>query len=283
MQKQLFIALQYLLPQHLLSNLVGRLANLKIVWIKNRLIERYINHYHVDLSIAKQQSIDDYASLNDFFIRELAPNARPINRAPDAFVSPVDGAIASMGKLRLKQILQAKNFNYDLDSLLGNDKQFGNSFINGDYATLYLAPKDYHRIHMPIAGKLLKTIYVPGKLFSVNITTANHIPNLYARNERLICFFKTDIGTIAIILVGAIIVGSMQTVWMDAPIKSSTIKATTALDDIHLNKGDELGHFKMGSTVILLLPPNSINWLDQFALNDSVKVGQQLAVINSAS
>ncbi|HLF66957.1 MAG TPA: archaetidylserine decarboxylase, partial [Gammaproteobacteria bacterium] len=195
--------LQYILPQHLLSRLFGKLLQSKNVWVKNTLIKMFIAHFKVNMDEVCDPHPNDYACFNDFFIRTLKKDARPIASAPDAMASPVDGTIAQMGIAQQDQLIQAKNHNFSLTDLLGGDKVMAEDFLNGPYTTIYLGPRDYHRVHMPIDGTLKKMIFVPGKLFSVNRSTVDDVNNLFARNERVICLFETDAGPHALIMVGA--------------------------------------------------------------------------------
>lgn len=267
--------LQYLLPQHLISTLVGKLADSQQAWLKNILINQFIKRYHVNMSEALLENPEEYPTFNSFFIRQLKPEARPIDPSNSSIISPVDGIISQIGKIHEKQLLQAKDFYFDLDNLLGHEKQLSKTFTDGSFAILYLAPKDYHRVHMPITGKLKKTIYVPGKLFSVNRITSEIIPGLYSRNERLISLFETEIGEVAVILVGALIVGTICTMWSKEPIKNDRKEIHQFTNDHTLIKGEELGYFKMGSTVILLFEQNKINW-SPFEANSSIQLGQIL-------
>ena len=277
MKKRFFLLFQYILPQQLLSAMMGRLAESRSVKLKNFMISRFCKRYNVDLSEANSSNLADYPSFNSFFIRELKPGSRPIVPGDDTIASPADGTIAQIGSINQGQLLQAKGFHFTLDGLLAQAAE-ASSFLDGKFATLYLAPHNYHRVHMPLAGKLVKTIYVPGKLFSVNAITSASVPNLYARNERLIAFFETQNGLMAVILVGAMIVGSIQTVWMTHPIKSKKPIVTTYADGMSLSKGQDLGHFKMGSTVVLLFN-NHVSWEPRLTPNTPVKTGQLLGKI----
>lgn len=279
MFNKIFTYLQYLLPQHLISTLVGKIADSNQAWLKNGLIKWFIKHYQVDMSEALIENPEEYSTFNSFFIRQLKPEARPIDLSPTNIISPVDGIVSQTGQIRCKQLLQAKNFYFDLESLLGQEKNVSKTFIDGSFATLYLAPKDYHRVHMPITGELKKTIYIPGKLFSVNRMTSEIIPNVYSRNERLISLFETEIGEVAIILVGALIVGSICTSWSKEPIKNDKKEVHQFSNKNRLIKGEELGYFKMGSTVILLFEQNRISW-STLESGTSIKLGQVLAQIS---
>lgn len=274
MLKKFFVYLQYLYPQHLLSTLMGRLADSRQVWLKNLLIQQFLRLYPIDLSEARCQHPDDYLSFNDFFIRQLQAHCRPIDTDPRVIVSPVDGTVSQMGRVRKHQLLQAKQSYYDLDRLLGGDSALAAKFYDGEFMTLYLAPANYHRVHMPFSGKLIQSIYIPGRLFSVNTMTSQIIPNLYNRNERLVCVFETDIGYMVIVMVGALIVGSIQTVWMQTPLRAQHI--ITHTHALSLEKGDELGYFKMGSTVILLAEKDRMHWTETIAAQSQVKFGEKI-------
>lgn len=276
MRNQLFILLQRLIPQHALSKVAGYFADLKSpICMKNFFINQFSKHYQISLREAAIEEPTAYLSFNDFFIRKLKAEARPIDNDPQSIISPVDGTIAQIGQINQKQLLQAKGTYFDLDHLL-SDADLAQSFYNGSFTTLYLAPHNYHRVHMPIDGKLIETRYVPGKLFSVNRITSELIPNLYGQNERLVCVFETKAGRMAVILVGALIVGSMQTVWMDEPIRAKQPIAQTYSDGPILKKGDEMGLFKLGSTVILAFEQNMSSWLPELSVDHPVKFGQSI-------
>ena len=273
--------LQCILPQHFVSRLAGWLADCRLPWLKNKLIKRFIKKYSVDLTSALRKQPEDYVSFNDFFIRQLDSRFRPIANGPQDIVSPIDGIIAQIGRINKALLLQAKAHYFDLTTLLGNEASLAERFYDGEFATLYLAPHNYHRVHMPITGKLVKTIYVPGRLFSVNRMTSELIPNLYSRNERLICLFDTAAGPLAIIMIGAMIVGRMQTVWMAQPIKHQQIKINIDEAPTVLQKGDELGYFCLGSTVILLFGKNKISWEPNLKAGSSLEVGKLLGSLRA--
>lgn len=281
MKDKLFILFQYLVPQHLLSRIVGRLAECTNSRIKNWIIQRFIKQFDVDMSEAERQLPDQFKNFNDFFTRALKEGARPIAEGENNVVSPADGAISEMGTLQYGRILQAKGHSYSAVSLLGGCTERAKTFINGEFATIYLSPKDYHRVHMPVSGALKEAYYVPGDLFSVNQTTANSVDNLFARNERLVCLFETERGPMAMVLVGAMIVAGIETVWSGqvAPLKKEAIKlfSTEADEPLLLEKGAEMGRFKLGSTVILLYPEGVINWRDHLAAGAPVKMGEIIA------
>jgi len=248
---------QTIAPQRMLTAIAHLLANCKITWIKNHLIRYFVNKYPVRLEEALEENPYQYNSFNHFFTRALKPPVRPLATDPLAIVSPVDGHISQCGHIHQGTLLQAKGFNYTVQALLGGDTQFAEPFLNGEFLTAYLAPKDYHRIHMPVDGTLCQMTYIPGKLFSVNPRTAAAIPNLFARNERVVCLFDTPQGRMALVLVGAMIVGSIETIWAGtiAPLhlNRSGIKTWHYRKPIiKIKKGEEMGRFKLGSTVIIL-------------------------------
>jgi phosphatidylserine decarboxylase len=282
----LFLAFQHLIPQHILSRTAGRLANIRVQWIKNFFIDQFIRTYNVDLSQAEFTDPHSYSTFNQFFTRKLRADVRPIPPEPQAIISPVDGTIYQVGKINDGRIIQAKGIDFSVQELLGGNERLASEFSTGDFTTIYLAPKDYHRIHMPITGKLQEMIYIPGRLFSVNPTTTNNIPRLFARNERVACIFETSIGNVAIVLVGAVIVGSIHTVFAGqiTPSKSNTVQ-TWAYDANHLTlaRAAELGHFQLGSTVIVLFPKDKIIWEESAIINKEVKMGEKLAIISHYS
>jgi phosphatidylserine decarboxylase len=250
------------------------LANSKNTKLKNYLIRYFLGKYTIDMREAQIEDPYAYASFNDFFTRALKDGARPINAEQNIIASPADGTIAQLGRIDQQQMLQAKGMYFNLSSLLGNDAELTQRFTDGHFATVYLAPHNYHRVHMPLAGKLIQSIYIPGRLFSVNRMTSQLIPNLYARNERLVLVFETQHGPMAVILVGALIVGSIQTVWMNSPIRSHQIENSAPSRDIVLEKGAELGHFQLGSTVIVLLSAPNLSWMGK--ADASILTGQSL-------
>jgi phosphatidylserine decarboxylase len=261
--RRLYVASQYPLPQHALSALVFRLTRLRLGALTRLAIRAFVRVFRVDLAEAAEPDPGAYPSFNAFFTRALRADARPLPAAPDQVLSPVDGAVSQAGTIDGGRLVQAKGWTYSLHGLLGGDDALAESFRGGLFATLYLSPRDYHRIHMPIDGRLRRMIHVPGRLFSVNPTTAAAVPDLFARNERVVCQFDTALGPLAVILVGAIFVGSIETVWAGriTPPRGRGIRTTDYGDDgPRLSRGDELGRFNMGSTVILLLPAGSVQW-----------------------
>lgn len=272
---KLYIYFQYLLPQHLLTQLFGWAAESHVRWIKNLLIKRFIHHYQVNLQEALYTDIAQYPTFNAFFIRKLHPAARKIDDSTNSIVSPADGIVTQFGEIRENTLLQAKSFYFDLESLFGGSKENAFAFTNGTFATFYLAPKDYHRVHIPLAGKLVQTIFIPGSLFAVNPITSQHVPQLYVRNERLVTCFSTDIGRVAVIFIGAMIVSSIQTTWVSQPYQSPKILAHDFTEGPRFKKGDELGFFKMGSTVILLFEKNKVSPLS-LTCNSEVHLGEKI-------
>ncbi|MEE8056218.1 MAG: archaetidylserine decarboxylase [Pseudomonadales bacterium] len=276
----LFIIFQYIVPQHLLSRLVGKIANCEWPWLKNNFISGFIGHYQVNMQEAADPEPVNYKNFNAFFTRELAADARPIIDGDNTIACPADGAISQLGDIKRGRVFQAKGQTYSLVELLGGDKAIATPFQRGKFATIYLAPKDYHRVHMPITGKLHTMIYVPGDLFSVNIATADNVPRLFSRNERVICIFDTALGPMAIVLVGAMIVAGIETVWAGqvAPIKREimTHHYLNKQKSITLMKGEEMGRFKLGSTAIVLFVPEVMQWQKAFEADSPTRMGEQL-------
>jgi phosphatidylserine decarboxylase len=275
-----------ILPHQLLSHMVRHATRWRSVWWKNPLIKQFIRRFDVDMSEATAVNAEDYADFNSFFTRALKPGARSFPQDLHAIASPVDGRISQIGDITDGQLIQAKGHNYSVNSLLGGDTEQAASFDNGKFATLYLSPRDYHRIHMPCQGKLLETSYVPGRLFSVAPHTTRVIPGLFARNERLVSLFETAAGPMALIMVGAIFVSCMETVWGGVVNPSMGMRQKRDRYDlkdspvIDLARGDEMGRFNMGSTVILLFGQNRINWDKSLVAGTAVQLGQQLALLS---
>ncbi|EGM71750.1 archaetidylserine decarboxylase [Shewanella sp. HN-41] len=278
------IALQYMLPKHLLSRLVGKLAAAQAGALTTAAIKWFIKQYKIDMSEAAQSEPEAYKSFNDFFTRALKAGIRPVNQDPQIMVHPVDGAVSQLGPIKDGRIFQAKGHHYSSLTLLGDQANDAKRFEGGDFATIYLAPKDYHRIHMPIKGTLSKMTYVPGELFSVNPLTAKHVPGLFARNERVVAIFETERGPLAMVLVGATIVASIETVWAGT-ITPPTGKQvftweypTQGPDAITLDKGDEMGRFKLGSTVVMLFAEDAIDTFAEGVEAEAVtRMGQAFA------
>lgn len=269
----MFATLQYMLPQRLLTSSFGFLANSKNPFI-SRLLKNFIaNKYGIDLSIAKLTSIDDYASLQELFTREIDLKHRDtVNIDDHNVISPADSSVSQIGNIDNDTLIQAKGFKFSLEALLG-DSHFAREFTNGSYTTLYLAPHDYHRVHMPISGKLINQRFIPGKLFSVNNYTASKVNNLFARNERLCCIFETEHGLMAQIMVGAMIVGSIISEWGGNSHTESPNISKDFANGPKLAKGAHMGMFAFGSTVITLFQENKIKW------DDKIKIGQKLEVM----
>lgn len=279
---KLFIFFQHIVPQHFLSRTVGLLANCQITFIKNFLIKIFIKKYKVNMAEAEIKNVEEFSSFNDFFTRKLEANVRLVDSTDNSIICPVDGAVSAIGDIDAEQIFQAKGKSFSLPSLLGGDQKLADKFHGGKFATLYLSPRDYHRIHMPLTGTLEEMIYIPGKLFSVNQTTANNIDELFARNERAVCIFKTSIGPMAVILVGAMIVASIETVWAGQVAPSKMKKHTERYQEhapITIRRADEMGRFKLGSTAIVLFPANVMSWEASLQAEKSIQLGQKLGEI----
>ena len=276
----LFITFQHIVPQHLLSRGVGRLAASENTFVKNTFIKNFAAKYQVNMAEALEENPLAYKSFNDFFTRALKPNARPIATDSKAIISPADGAISQIGAITADKIFQAKGHDYSVTTLLGGDEQRAAAFVGGQFATVYLSPKDYHRVHMPFTGKLTQMIYVPGDLFSVNTTTAENVPNLFARNERVVCIFDTEVGQMVVVLVGAMIVAGIATAWAGnlAP-QGKNIVVTNYDGSIILKKGDELGRFYLGSTAIVLFGANVMQWRNNLTATTPVRMGEAMGQI----
>ena len=270
---------QYLLPKKLVTQLAGRFASAELGGVTQAAISRFVDHYGVDMSEAAEPDIACYASFNDFFTLALRAGARPLADAD--YVCPVDGAISQFGVIERDQIFQAKGHAYSTRALLAGDAALAGEFENGQFATIYLSPKDYHRIHMPCAGRLQRMVYVPGDLFSVNPTTARGVPGLFARNERVVSLFDTARGPFVLVLVGATIVGSMATVWHGVvnPPRPGEIKRWDYADKpVELAKGAEMGRFLVGSTVVLLWPKGTLKFNPDWAPGGAVRMGQMMGM-----
>lgn len=281
------IALQYAMPKHAISRLVGKFAAAKAGWLTTKAISYFIKAYDINMSEAKLKNASDFETFNDFFTRELEDGARTINDNADVLCYPVDGAISQQGDIVDGQLIQAKGFNYSLVSLLGGDKETAEPFQGGKFSCIYLAPKDYHRIHMPMAATLRKMIYVPGELFSVNPLTANNVPNLFSRNERVVAIFDTEHGPFSMVLVGATIVASIETTWAGTitPPAGKDIFTWTypaeGVDAIHFDKGDEMGRFKLGSTVVSTFAPNMVNFDENAGPKTVTRLGELYATLDN--
>ncbi|WP_415882240.1 archaetidylserine decarboxylase [Neptuniibacter sp. QD72_48] len=279
---RLFILFQHIVPQHLLSRLVGKIADCQTPWVKNTFIKWFAKKYQINMTEAREEIPTNYPSFNAFFTRELKDGARTIDTDSTHIVSPADGAISQLGKIEHGRIFQAKGRGYGLATLLGGDQERAKDFIDGEFATIYLSPRDYHRVHMPVKGTLTHTTYVPGDLFSVNQTTAEGVDQLFARNERLVAYFDTEYGPMAMVLVGAMIVAGIETVWsgQEAPALKRPVHTSfspTSPEPITLEKGEEMGRFKLGSTVVLLFGKDQISWAEELAAESPVELGKMIA------
>jgi phosphatidylserine decarboxylase len=283
MSNRLAVAPQYLLPKRLLTQFAGMVADMRGGPLTRALIRKFVAHYKVNMEEAADPRIESYPTFNEFFTRALRPGARPISDA--ALVCPVDAAISQFGPIEHDQIFQAKGHSYSTRALVGGDQALAHQFNHGHFATLYLAPKDYHRIHMPCEGRLKRMIYIPGDLFSVNPVTARHVPSLFARNERVVCVFDTAYGPFVNVLVGATIVGSIETVWHGVvnPPRTRDVREWSYEDqEIVLAKGAEMGRFLLGSTVVMLFPKNVVTFVPDWAPTRAVKLGEAMGTAFSA-
>jgi phosphatidylserine decarboxylase len=280
MSTRLAVAPQYLLPKRLLTQFAGVVAGMRGGALTRAIIRKFVAHYRVDMAEAADPRIESYATFNEFFTRALREGARPVADAP--FVCPVDAAISQFGPIEHDQIFQAKGHSYSTRALVGGDQQLAHRFDHGHFATLYLAPKDYHRIHMPCEGRLTRMIYIPGDLFSVNPLTARHVPSLFARNERVVCVFDTAHGPFVNVLVGATIVGSVATVWhgvVNPPRTRGIREWNYDGKNIVLAKGAEMGRFLLGSTVVMLFPKNVVTFNADWAPSKAVKLGEAMGSV----
>lgn len=275
----IFIFFQHIVPQHLLSRCTGWLAELRQpVWLKNWAIGVFVRHFRVNMSEAAEPDYQRYGNFNEFFTRPLVEGARPVAEAD--IVCPADGAISQLGEIHQGLCFQAKGKYFSTEELLGGDVHRAAQYIGGQFATIYLSPRDYHRVHMPLAGRLVATSYIPGKLFSVNGVTAENVDRLFARNERLVCHFDTAAGPMAMVLVGAMVVAGIETVWsgqVAPPPQRPVVTDYVALPDpVELAKGEEMGRFKLGSTVVLLFPEGSMQWDANYAAGSPTRLGESL-------
>ena len=278
---RLFSAVLYPLPHHLLSRLVGRVARSTWPPLKDFLIQWFIHRYGVDMSLAQEPEPTAYPSFNDFFTRALREDARPLSADPREIVCPVDGTLSQIGDIREGQMIQAKGHEFSLDQLFGPENNCAEEYAGGRFATLYLSPGDYHRVHMPLAGMLRGMSLIPGRLFSVCPATARTVPRLYARNERLVTRYETEAGPMAVILVGAIFVGSMEAAWCGevTPIQGKEVRRWRYGEHrlpVRLERGQELGRFNMGSTVILLFGRDRMTWNQELAPGQGMLLGQTI-------
>lgn len=278
MLDKLFVLSQYVTPQLAVSRLAGRLADSESTpALKNRVIKWFIGRYGVNMSEAAEPDFTAYPTFNAFFTRALKSGSRTIDPDPSTLVSPVDGAISQIGQISTDRVFQAKGQSFSLTELLGGDDTRAEPFREGEFSTIYLSPKDYHRIHMPMAGTLKEMVYVPGKLFSVNPVTAENVPNLFARNERVACLFDTEAGPMAMVLVGAMIVGSVETTWAGvvAPNSGQVTQWQYSGDDaVRFEKGQEMGRFRLGSTVVLVMPRGAVKWQPNQVAEKTVQLGE---------
>ena len=279
--EMLFALLQLILPHHLLSRLVGYLARSEADIVKSTFIKVFLKNFDINMQEAEQPDPLAYANFNAFFTRALKPGARPICEDANAVVSPADGAISQLGRIAGSDLLQAKGRHFSLYELVGGDSALAQEFVNGHFATVYLSPKDYHRVHMPFTGTLREMIYVPGRLFSVNQATTRQIADLFARNERAVCVFDTEQGPMVVILVGAMIVAGIETVFAGqiTPLARTVQRTRYQLEQqgpIVLNKGDELGRFYLGSTAILLFPEKQLSFSAHLGPDVPVRMGEKI-------
>ncbi len=280
-----FVALQYILPRHWLTAAVWRIARIRNPRVKDFLITRFARAFDVNLDEVKLSVPSEFTTFNDFFIRELKDDAREIDDDADAVVSPVDGTVSYAGAIRVDNVFQAKGIDYTLGDLLATDLEEVERYIDGCFATIYLAPYNYHRVHAPFAGELVAARYVPGDLFSVNEATVSRLRGLFRRNERLIMHFRTGFGPAVLIFVGALNVGSISTPWT-GEIRPRKAGVVDALDlsrhATNVEKGDLLGWFNMGSTVILLMPPGVCEWDDDLEPGETLRMGEEIGEIKGS-
>ena len=282
MFETLFSLPQYILPHHFLSGIMHRLARCENRQWKNAFIKLIVRLYGVNLAEAQEPNPEAYPSFNAFFTRALKPEARPRCTEADALLCPADGAICQIGEITTGRILQAKGKLFDATELLGGDPDRAKPFLNGKFATIYLSPRDYHRLHMPLAGTLREMVHIPGRLFSVNAATANTVPNLFARNERVAAIFDTEAGPMALVLVGAIFVASIETVWhgeVTPPTRAEVKTWIYGEDAPSLAKGEEMGRFNMGSTIIVLFGDDAVKWDNALTPGTKVRLNQKLGAL----
>ena len=272
-----FIWLQHVLPHHAVSRGAGAIASSEVPWLKNLLIRRFIEAYDVDMSEAAR-GVEEFRSFNDFFTRELKPGMRPLADASAHILSPADGAVSQIGRVEEGRIFQAKGRHFTATQLLGGDAEAAKRFEGGSFATIYLSPRDYHRVHMPAAGTLKSTTYVPGDLFSVNQVTAENVDGLFAKNERLACVFEGPDGLFANVMVGAMIVAGIETVWsgLVETHNPKLVRQDFSSGKHDLAAGDEMGRFILGSTAVLLFEPGKVEWDESLKPGDAVRMGQAI-------
>ena len=275
--KKIFAWIQYPLPHHLISRLVGFLAQTRVGWLKNVLIKQFIKIFKVDMSEAEQPNGSQYENFNQFFTRPLKEGVRPVISLDHSMACPVDGTVSQLGAIDYGRIFQAKGHSYSVLELLGGDIERAAPFMGGQFATIYLSPKDYHRIHMPVKGTLKQMVHVPGRLFSVNPATTENVSGLFARNERVVAIFDTDYGPMAMVLVGAMIVASIETVWSGQVTPLNRDVAVTQYNNtqgITLEKGEEMGRFKLGSTIVMLYGQEMTEFLDSMQAGTATRMGE---------
>lgn len=273
-----FVLSQYIMPKRAMTALGGKIASARAGAVTTMIIRWFVGHYGVDMNEALEPDISSYASFNHFFTRALKPGIRPIASAD--LVCPIDGAISQFGRIDRDQIFQAKGHDYSTTALIGGDQALADRFRDGSFATLYLSPKDYHRVHMPCDGRLSRMVHVPGELFSVNPVTARGVPGLFARNERIVCVFDSGRGPFVMALVGATIVGSMATVWHGVvnPPRSDRMREWSYADQpVGLAKGEEMGRFELGSTLVMLFPQGSLRFMPGWRPEGEVRLGEAMA------
>ncbi len=278
MSDRLSVLPQYLFPKQALTTFAGMIANARAGPLTTALIRWFVRHYGVNMEEAGHPDIKSYATFNAFFTRALRPGARPLAQAD--YICPVDGAISQFGAIDDDRIVQAKSHDYSVVALVGGDGDLAAQFQHGSFATLYLSPKDYHRVHMPCDGRLKRMIFVPGALFSVNPATTRGVPGLFARNERIVCVFDSDLGPLVMVLVGATIVGSIATVWhgiVNPPGAREVREWHYRSEDRLFRKGDEMGRFSLGSTVVALFPKERLEFNPQWAPTREVRLGEMMA------
>lgn len=283
MSDRLAVLPQYLLPKQALTALAGKAAGARAGRLTTSVIDWFVQRYKVNMAEAANPDTSSYPTFNEFFTRELKAGARPLAQAD--LICPVDGAISQFGAVERGQIFQAKGHQYSTTALVGGDADLGAQFVDGSFATLYLSPRDYHRIHMPCDGRLLRMIYVPGALFSVNPTTARGVPGLFARNERVVCVFESRDGPFVLTLVGATIVGSMATVWHGVvnPPRPGKVREWRYDDQrIELKQGQEMGRFLLGSTVVMLFPKGALEFNPDWTATRPVRMGEAMATRSAA-
>jgi phosphatidylserine decarboxylase len=283
--KNTFVELsQTILPHHLLSQFVSKFTHCENVAWKNFLIRQIATRYGVNWDESITQDLTAFKSFNEFFTRELKAGVRPLTTERGAISSPADGVVSQAGKIESGDIFQAKGKNFTVTDLLGGDSGRAEKFNDGEFTTIYLSPKDYHRLHIPITGTLREMVHVPGRLFSVNGATTEAVNGLFAKNERVVAIFDTEIGSVALVLVGAIFVSSIETIWHGV-VTPPTVKTVRSwnyeIDAPHLKMGDEMGRFNMGSTIIVLFEKDKMTWNENFTENKTVKVGEKIGQITS--